>query len=469
MSRRPLAPRRPRAWLALAALAATVACASRPAGAVPVTLPAATHVTLKSGLRVIVLPTHRVPLVDFRLVAAAGSVNDPAGHEGVASLTADLMTQGAGPRNARQLAEDIAFVGGTLDAEVGPEQLVVTCEVLPKDFAIGLDLFRDVIAAPTFPPEEFARKKDEALGAIASSKDDASEVAERALLPYLFGTNSFGHPVSGWEKSVTALGRDDVVAFHRRFVSPDNAILAVVGDVDPREVVAALEKAFADWKPSGEKRPSAATMPEKASGLHVRIVDKPDVTQTQIRMATLGVGRSHPDYFPIQVANTILGAGFTSRLVNEIRVQQGLSYSIASEFAMYRSAGTFEVTTFTKNETLRKTIDETLRVMRKLIAEGPTDEEVAKARRYLTGLYPLGLQAPADVAAALVNVEFYGLPSDFIAQYDARVNAVTPDDVRRALRSYFDVDNLKILVVSNPATAKTALDGLAPVEVTEIP
>jgi len=457
-----------RLGIALFTVLALIRCAV-PAAAAPVALPQVTRVTLKNGLVVIISPTHRLPLVDFRLVARAGSSSDPPGKEGVAGLTADLLTQGAGARSARQLAEDIAFIGGALEAEAGPEQFVVTCEVLKKDLPAGLGLFHDVLVTPAFPAEEFARKKDEALSAIAASADDPSAVADRALLPFLLGSGPLAHPVSGWEKSVTSLTREDVTAFHQRLLTPDNAILAVVGDVDPQAMVAELQRTFADWKPSGQKHTPAADMPARAAGVQVRIVSKPEVTQTQIRLATLGVARNHPDYFPIQVANTILGVGFTSRLVNEIRVVQGLSYGISSGFTMYRNAGTFEVDTFTKNETLRKTIDETLRVMRQFITQGPSEEEVAKAKRYLTGLYPLGLQAPDDLAAALVNVEFYALEPQYIANYDAKVNAVTSDDVRRALRSYFDVDNLRILVVSDPAKAKGALEGLGPIEVTAIP
>src|SRR5262249_30191267 len=149
-----------------------------------------------------------------------------------------------------------------------------------------------------------------------------------------------------------------------------------------------LEKAFAAWKPSGRPHPNAYE-PIAPSRREVLIVSKPEVTQTQIRLACSAVPRNHPDYYPIRVANTILGGGFTSRLMNEIRVVQGLTYSIGSRFSMYRNAGTFSVTTFTKNETIRKTIDETLKVLKALREQGPTEEELAKAKRYLTGQFPL--------------------------------------------------------------------------------
>jgi zinc protease len=449
-------------WIA-AALAA--ALAAGPAGAARLQLPPQVKTKLGNGLTVIIMSTQRLPLVDFRLVARAGAVDDPKGKEGLAGLTAELLTQGAAARNARQIAEDIAFVGGTLEGGAGSEQIVVTCEVLKKDFDIGLGLFRDVIVAPTFPEEEFRRKKDEALGAIASQKDDPATVANVALGPFLLGDSPLAHPVVGWERSVTALTRDDVVAFHRRHLRPDAALLAVVGDVDPRAVVAALEKAFASWTAASEKRPEAYTAVPQGPGRRVLIVNKPEVTQTQIRLACMGVPRNHPDYFPIRVANTILGAGFTSRLVNEIRVNQGLTYSISSRFGMFRNAGTHWIQTFTKNETLRKTIDATLAEVRKLMDQGPTDEELAKAKSYLTGQFPLGLQAPDALAAQILDVEFYGLEAGYLESFTERVEAVTMADVRRALKSYFCTDNLRILVVSNPATARPQLEGLGPIEV----
>jgi zinc protease len=450
----------PLGTLALAALVAAPALAFD--------LPPRTRTTLPNGLTVIVMPTSRLPLVDFRLVARAGAVNDPAGREGVASLTADLLTQGAGKRTATQIAEDIAFVGGSLAASASSEQLVVTCEVLTKDFATGLEMFRDVIVSPTFAAEEFDRKKQEAIGAIASSKDDPGTVANNALLPFLLGESPLAHPAIGWEKSVSAITRDDVLDFHGRHVTPDNAVLAVVGDVNPATVVKDLEKAFAGWKRSAGA--AAATYPAvTGGGRAVRIVNKPEVSQTQIRLAGEGVPRSHPDFFAIQVANTILGSGFTSRLVDEIRVNQGLTYSIRSGFTMYRHAGTFQITTFTKNETIRKTVDETMKVVGRLVAEGPTEEELAKSKRYLTGLYPLGLQAPDDMAAQLLTVEFYGLDPKYIETYSDRINAVTMDDCKRVLKTYFGPDALRILVVSNPEVARAQLDGLGPIEVAEIP
>src|SRR5262245_34063535 len=262
---------------AVFALALLTVASWQPAQAGSVQIPPATRAKLGNGLEVIVIPTARLPLVDFRLVARAGSVNDPAGKEGLAALTAELMTQGAAGRDARTLAEDIAFVGGTLGASAAAEQMVVTCEVLKKDFAVGLELFRDVIVSPTFPAAEFERKQDETLGGIASDRNDPGTVASQALGPYLLGSSPLAHPLVGWEKSVKALTREDVAAFHDQRVRPDRAWLAVVGDVDPKATIAALEKAFASWKKSSDKWAEAYQAVPQIKGRKVLIVNKPEV------------------------------------------------------------------------------------------------------------------------------------------------------------------------------------------------
>ena len=449
-----------------AALLLCAALAAAPAGAA--TTPT-TRTKLANGLSVIVVPTSRLPLVDFRLVTRAGSVNDPAGKEGVARLTADLLTQGAGKRTAKQLADDIEFVGGSLEANAGAEQLVVSGEVLKKDLALGLELFRDVIVSPAFSAEDFARKKEEALGQIASDKSEPSVIAENAMTRWFWGDSPLGHPPIGWESSLKSVSRDDVVRFHKAFLTPERSVLVIVGDVDAASLIASLKTAFAAWKPAG---PAPATDPygpaAAIKGRSVRVINKPEATQTQIRMMCPSVPRNHPDWYALQVANTICGAGFTSRLVNSIRVEQGLTYSISSQFQQRRAAGAFRISTFTRNEQLRKCVDATLAEVKKLVDEGPTDAELDKARNYLKGQYPLGLQAPDELAGEIANVEFFGLPQDFIATYPEKIGAVTMADVKRVLGTYFCTDDLKILVVSNGEAAKQALDGLGALEMKEI-
>ena len=429
----------------------------------------AVRTTLPNGLQIVVVSTSRLPLVDFRLVSRAGSVNDPPGKEGVARLTAELLTQGAGKRTAKQIADDIEFVGGSLSAGAGAEQLVVSCEVLKKDLALGTELFRDVIVSPNFAAEEFDRKKEEALGQIASDKSEPSVIAENAMTSWFWGDSPMAHPAIGWEKSLNGMTRDDVKVFHTRYITPERSVLIVVGDVQPAAVLASLKTAFAGWKRLGDAPTTDPYGPAAAiKGRSVRIVNKPEATQTQIRMMCPSVPRNHPDWYAIQVANTICGAGFTSRLVNSIRVEQGLTYSISSQFQQRRAAGAFRISTFTRNDQLRKCVDATLAEVKKLVDEGPTQAELDKSRNYLKGQFPLGLQSPDELAGEIANVEFFGLPQDFIASYPTHIGAVTMDDVKRVLKTYFCTDDLKVLVVTNGELAQKALAGLGSLETKEI-
>lgn len=453
---------RSRARLAAAAFAALALALPAAAGAVPEPVRA----TLPDGLQVLIVPTTRLPLVDLRLVAHAGSVNDPAGREGLARLTSELLTQGAGRRSAQQLADDIEFVGGSLAAEAGPEQFVVTCEVLRKDLATGLELFRDCIVSPAFAADELARKRSEALGGIASDRSDPSTIADRAIARWLWGASPLAHPPIGTAAGLAAITRDDVVAFHRRYVTPGRSVLVVVGDVDPAALIARLREAFAGWAAGGEPLAAAPYGPAAPlHGLRVRVIRKPEATQAQIRFACPGVARGSPDQFAIEVANTILGGGFTSRLVSEVRVERGLTYSIGSRFSEYRAAGAFGIDTFTRNDQLRACVDATLAGLRRLVRDGPTEAELDKAHAYLAGQYPLGLQAPDDLAAEIANVQFYGLPPDYIATYAGHVRAVTLADVRRVLQAHFCTTDLDLVVVTNADVARKALAGLAPLEV----
>jgi zinc protease len=359
--------------LALALVLAAAPAAAAPAGGAAAN---AVRADLPNGLRVIVVPTSRLPLVDFRLVARAGAVNDPAGKEGLAGLTADLLTQGAGKRSARQIADAIEFVGGSLEATAGSEQVVVSCEVLRKDLPLGLELLRDVIVSPTFAGEEFDRKRDETLGQIASDKSEPSSVADNQMRRWFWEGSPMGHPVVGWEASVKALTRDDVARFHDSYLTPERSVLVVVGAVEPAAMIASLRTAFAGWARGGASATDPYGPASPLRGRTVRIVNKPEATQAQIRMMCPAIPRNHPDWYALQIANTILGGGFTSRLVNSIRVEQGLTYSIGSFFVTARAAGAFEISTFTRNDQLRKCLDATLAEVKKLADAGPTDADI---------------------------------------------------------------------------------------------
>ena len=433
--------------------------------AAPLSLPPRTRRVLNNGMTVIVVPTKRVPLVALRLVMRAGSEDDPVGKEGLANLTASLLTQGAGSRSADRVADDIAFVGGRLEARAQRQHITVACEVLSRDLDLALELVRDVTLAPAFSMAEVTRKREQIVGQIVSVRDDPGRVAERLLPVVVLGESPLSHPVAGFEESVAELSRDDVTAFHHRHVRPERAYLVIVGDVDVARVMRRVARTFEGWRGTPTDLGSLRAATEPPYSTRVVVVARPQTTQVQVRFGAPSVARDDPDRAALDVANAILGGGFTSRLVDELRTVRGLTYTVFSTFLGMRGAGLFEISSFTKNATLREAVDLILAVTRRLVAEGPTEEEVEKARRYLTGQFPLELQAPGDLADRLSDVELYGLPADELESYVDRVNGVTRDQCRKALAAHVKVDELRLVVVGDPAVVRPALAGLGEMEV----
>ena len=430
---------------------------------------------LDNGLTVMVVASDRVPLVHLALEVEVGSASDPEGREGLAGLTARLLTQASAERSAVEVSAAIEDVGGSFDAFAGTEATRLSVEVLAGDWPLALSILADAVRRPRFLEEDVARVRGEIAGGIESAADDPGELARRSVPSFLHGDSSYGHPVSGWLETIGPLGRDAVVAFHEREFRPDRAVLVVVGDVEEKALAEAVDAAFGDWKgltaesveEGASPAPAPATPPvsQRQARAPRVLVPMEGVTQAQIRVGCPAVSRSHPDYFALQVTNTILGGMFTSRLVDSIRVSQGLTYGISSRFGQGRQTGHFLIRTFTRNETLRRTLDETLRILGELVAEGPTEEELAKAKRYLTGQFPLELQAPADLAGQLLQIHRYRLPDDFLSSWDAKVRAVSMKDCRRVLQERYCGEEAGILIVADPEVAVPALEGLGEFEV----
>jgi zinc protease len=449
-------------WGAAAGAAPPPAATS--AGAFSVPAPART--TLKNGLTVLVLERRAIPLVQFRLLVRSGTTVDPAGKEGSASLLARLLKRGTRSRPARQFSEEVEFVGGSLESSAGAEAIVVTGEFAGRDVEVGLNLLADMVQSPALRQEEFDKEKRLVLADILSRLDDPEQVAQEAFASWLFGTHPYGRPVQGTRRSVEAVTLTDVTAFYEARFAPNNSVLAIVGDIDRTQATQRVEKYFGAWK----RRTAPETRlpdPAPVRGRKVLLVDKPDATQSQIRFGNVGIRRSDPDYFPLAVANTILGGGFTSLLVEEVRVKKGLTYSIRSRVEALRSPGTVSVATFSRNETVLETIRVSLDQIRRVREGALPADALDKARNYLAGLYPLRIESPDDLAAEILNVEFYGLGADYVNQYQKRVRGVGIEAVKRTAARFLPLDDLAVVVVG-PAALKKDLETIGPVTVRSI-
>ena len=429
-------------------------------------LPRVTRAIFDNGLHVIVAEYHELPLVEFHLIVGAGAAQDPAGKEGVSAVTANALRRGAGKLSAEELARAIESLGGRISTTPGTDGTIVTAEFLRDDFAAGLDLLRQVMLDPKLARDEVRRAREEQAAAIVAGFEDASTVAEKCYGNFLYGSHPYGRPVEGRRSTVSDIGRSDVTAYYDRWYRPNNTTLVLVGDVSAVDAVIRLREAFGAWRARPDAIPLRPTAPEPVAARRVLLVDKPDATQAQIRFGNVAIKRSDPDYLPAQVANTILGGGFTSKLIEELRVKRSLTYAAWSMFAARFGGGDFRLGTFTKNPTTAETLDLALTVEGDFRNRLPDRKALDKAKSYLRGQFPLRLETPDALAARLAEIEFYGLPVDELATFRRRVAAVTPADVRRVARAHMPPpDRVAVVVVGQASQVRAPLEAkFGPVE-----
>ena len=424
-------------------------------------LPPVTRMTLPNGIRVVLMEYHRAPTLTVNAQFPGGSAQDTREKTGTASLAADLMRRGTETRSAQQLAEAVDFLGGSLGAAAGEDRLQVSLDVQSKDTDAGLDLFADVILHSTFPAEELERERKLSVDALEAIGEDPGAVASRVARETVYA----GHPY-GLEPTITslkAISRDDILGYYRRFVVPDRMILVAVGDFKTMDMLAKLKARFGDWPKAGTAAP--VVPPVKPGARKLVLIDKPDATQTQARWTRIGFARKSPDYFAAQLADSILGGGFTSRLIEEVRVNRSLTYGIGSGFAPHLSGGTFGVSTFTKIETTRALINATDAVLKRAATQGLTPAELQKVKGYMAGNYAIAMQTPEAQAAQLGDIAFYGLPNDYLQTYLPRLRSVTLAEANRIARAYFPPDKMSLILVAPASKVQPQLNGLGNFEV----
>jgi zinc protease len=436
----------------------TVSAAARSSATTPVRLPPHERHLLDNGLEVVVATRPGLPLATVEIVVQGGAALDPPGKAGLASLTAELLRRGTRTRTAEAIEAAIEFVGGHLDVHAGQDFTTVAASVPAEALDTALSVVADVTVAPQFAPAEVKYVRARTLGELAQHLDDPSAVADRALLLSLLGEeHPYAAPVQGFARTVAKLERKDVVAFHRQIFAPARTRLVVVGDVDPAEVVRLARKRLGAWKNAGTLPPPIPA-PEAPPSNRILVVHKPGATQVQVRMvAPAFAHRSDPDYFPAVVANGIFGGGFTSRLVDEIRVNRGLSYGASSRFSQLRAGGFFTFRSFTRNETVGELLQVVLGEAGKARAEGFRAEELERTQRYLSGLYPLRLETNEQIAGALVEMLVYELPEDWVPRYRERLRAVTLEEADGAARRWFFAGPFAMVLVGDRAAIQKGL------------
>lgn len=428
-----------------------------------IALPPIHRETLPGGLRVIVAERKGIPLAAVRLVLRGGSSLDPSGRSGLSHLVALAARRGTRRHTGEEIDLAIESIGAELGTGVDEDAsyfgLSAPVEVLPR----CLDVLAEMAGSPTFPAREVDRLRRREVAALAHDLDEPGVVADRAMLAAGYGSHPYARSSEGTVRSLGAVRRADVAGFHRRYYRPSAAFLVVVGAVRAEEVLALVRRRFAGWRAA--ERPLPPLPPTSAPRTAVVVVDKPDVTQSQVRIASEGFARRSPDYHQGMVASAVLGGGFTSRLMEAIRVNRGLSYGVRSRFATSAAGGLFFVSTFTKVETTAEIVQVTLDETARFCAEGPAAEELERTQSYLCGLFPLSLETHDQLAEKLADLELYGLDDTEVSEFRERVRAVTPEQCREVGRRYFPLDRRVVVAVGPARAIARSLERFGPVKV----
>jgi zinc protease len=425
-------------------------------------LPKVERFTLKNGLEVVAVSRADLPVVGFSLAVKSGGYDEEKGKNlGVADFTAAMLRRGTETRSADQISSAIDFVGGSLDTAAGDESSSATCAALSKDSKLCLDLLADIMLHPSFPEAEMGEVRDQMLASVAGVFDNPQDLASEHFANQLFGEK---HP-DGWvltPEDVNKITRADLVAFWKKFYRPNNAILAVAGDVDAPRLRAELERAFGRWERAAVPARPAFKIPE-AAGTRILLVDRPDLTQATMILGHRGIRHADPQWYAVTLMNYVLGGSdFSSRLMTEVRSKRGLTYGIGSSFGASLYEGAFRVSASTKNDSTWEALLASVNEIRRMKAEGPAHDELDKAKGYYAGSTPFSLQTAAGVAASIVGAELHGLGIDYVRDLALRLAAVDDAQAKAAAADFLFPDTLIVVIVGKgdvvePQLAKTGI------------
>ena len=413
--------------------------------------------TLPNGLRVIAVSHHEQPAVSLRLLIRAGAAQDPQDKPGVASLVASLLDQGTRSRSAEQIQQAIDSIGGAIGSGSGTDLTFVNAVVMKDSLDFALDLVADVSRNAAFAPQEIELQRKQTLSGLQVSYDDPDYLAGVVFDRLVYGFHPYGRANVGTPESIAAIAREDLVAFHEAWFGPNNAILAIVGDVTADVAFAGAERAFGSWEASTST--AATPVDPPAPTRRVVVIDRPGAVQTEIRVGHVALPRKHPDYLALDLAVKILGGEGGNRIYRVLRTERGLTYGASADLNAMKDAGQIVAETDTRSdstaEALRLIVDEMWRLQRQRVSE----RELGDAQAYLTGSFPLTIETPSAIALQVLNAVFYGLDLQELQTYRERVNAVTVDDIQRVARTYLHPDRLSIVLVGDASTFGSQLAG----------
>jgi len=413
-------------------------------------VPAWTKSTLANGAELLVSEKHDLPLISFSLTFLGGADQfEPAGKQSVASLTAALLSEGTKTRDAEALSNALQLLGTSVNASVSGESGSISFRSTTAKFPATLDILADILVNPTFPENGLERLRGQRLVQLTQARAQPGAIANRVFPRIVYGSDHpYGRVVT--EESLKAVTRADLVAFHKAYYQPGRALITVVGDTTAATVKPVIEKSLAAWTKGGE-RPSFTFPPVSApKATTIFLVDKPGAAQSTFAIGRPGPPRNTPDFYALQVMNTMLGGMFQSRLNANIREEKGYSYGVTSSFGYGKGPGPFRTGGDIVTEKSDAALVEFMKELKGIIGGRPiTDEELTTAKDALIQRLPATFASVSSINSALTTLWVQNLPDDYYQQYAKRVAAITRDDVLRVAKQYVTVDNLAIVIVGD--------------------
>jgi zinc protease len=409
-----------------------------------------------------------LPLVSLTVALRSGARLDAPGREGSTRFMARLMRRTAAGRTSQQIDTLIDSMGASLGADVAHTTAGFHGTVITRSLEPFIDVFKDVLLRPTFASDEFGKLQRETVSELLELRDNDKALARRWFRRKLFGTHPYARSVSGTQKSVQALNDSDVRAVYASSFVRDNFVFALAGDVD-EDRARRLAETMLESLPAGAPPPDLTEDPALRRGRHLVLVDKPERSQTQILIGTLGTHPRDPDHTALHVANTIFGGTFTARMTREVRSKRGWSYGAYSSLPIDRRRQAFSMWTFPKAQDAAACIQLELELLEALVKQGITKSELSWAKRYLVRSHAFALDTPSKRVGLALDETLYDLPEGYYARYTEHVQAVTLDQANAALRERLSLDDLLIVVVGTAAeigaSVRAAIGGLETVEV----
>jgi len=419
-----------------------------PGPARPFAFPPIEKSVLPSGLRVWTVRHPQVPVVALVLLVVRGASADPAGKDGLAALTADMLDEGSGSRSAIEMHEALARLGAQFDTDIGSDATAVSVTTLARVAAGALALLADVVARPALKDADFDRVRQLRLHRLKQLRDSPGAVADRAFLKLIYGADPYGHSPIGSEVSLASLTVDDVRGFHAQQIRPSAATLIAVGDCDHASMARLVREVFGDWSgvAAGEASPSQELPPRT----RLCVVPRPGAPQSELRIGHVTVARDTPDYHALAVANTILGGQFVSRINLNLREDKGFTYGARTAFELRRRPGPFVLQAGVQTAVTARAIEESIGEITGMRGGRPvTAEELAFGVATLTRGYARNFETADQLARAVMQLSLYDLPDDYYVQFVPRIEAVTREEVARVMARHLDPQRLTTLVVGD--------------------